>query len=196
MRLLRAATATPGNRFVLGGFKHELRPWRGKWSPSRLLSSSSAVAPRSRQLERLRTEEFDLVVVGGGATGSGVALDAASRGLKVAMIERSDFGAGTSARSTKLLWAGSRYLVQALTRLVSPRFFRNPITAVKDFVAEFKMVLNCHRERTFLLSKQAHLTNWLPIAVPFDRWFIWPPPFGYYPAKKWWKHRDAWIRTN
>ena len=46
-------------------------------------------------------EEFDLVVVGGGATGSGVALDAATRGLKVAMVERDDWGAGTSARSTK-----------------------------------------------------------------------------------------------
>lgn len=44
------------------------------------------------------------------------------------------------------------------------------------------MVLNCHRERTFLLTMQPHLTKWLPIAVPMDRWLLWPPPFGYPPA--------------
>ena len=49
-------------------------------------------------------------------------------------------------------------------------------------MGDFKMVLNCHRERTFLLTQQPHLTNWLPIAVPLDRWLLWPAPFGYYPA--------------
>ena len=75
-------------------------------------------------------EEFDLVVVGGGATGSGVALDAATRGLKVAMVERDDWGAGTSARSTKLLWAGSRYLVQALVKLFSPASLLAPRSSI------------------------------------------------------------------
>jgi glycerol-3-phosphate dehydrogenase len=58
---------------------------------------------RSDNLKRLQNEVFDLVVVGGGATGSAVALDGASRGLKVALVERNDFSSGTSSRSTKLL---------------------------------------------------------------------------------------------
>lgn len=44
------------------------------------------------------------------------------------------------------------------------------------------MVMNCHRERKFLLDTQPHLTNWLPIAVPLKTWIMWPPPFGYPPA--------------
>lgn len=44
------------------------------------------------------------------------------------------------------------------------------------------MVLNCHRERRFLLERQPHLTSWLPIAVPLTSWIVWPPPFGFPPA--------------
>lgn len=65
---------------------------------------------RSRQLERLATELFDVLVIGGGVTGCGIALDAASRGLSVALIEKRDFAAGTSSRSSKLIHGGLRYL--------------------------------------------------------------------------------------
>src|SRR5512141_2354091 len=65
---------------------------------------------RGRQLERLSTELFDVLVVGGGVTGCGIALDAASRGLSVALIEKRDFAAGTSSRSSKLIHGGLRYL--------------------------------------------------------------------------------------
>ena len=65
---------------------------------------------REEAIERLCTETFDILVIGGGATGAGVALEAASRGLKVALVERDDFGAGTSSRSTKLIHGGVRYL--------------------------------------------------------------------------------------
>jgi glycerol-3-phosphate dehydrogenase len=65
---------------------------------------------RSRQLERLSSELFDVLVVGGGVTGCGIALDAASRGLSVALIEKRDFAAGTSSRSSKLIHGGLRYL--------------------------------------------------------------------------------------
>ena len=61
---------------------------------------------RSRSIESLRDETFDLVVVGGGVTGAGVVLDAASRGLRAALIERDDFASGTSSKSSKLAHGG------------------------------------------------------------------------------------------
>lgn len=64
-----------------------------------------------------KSEEYDLLVIGGGATGTGVALDAATRGLKVAMVERDDFAAGTSSKSTKLVHGGVRYLEKAVWEL-------------------------------------------------------------------------------
>lgn len=60
---------------------------------------------------------YDLLVIGGGATGSGIALDAATRGLKVALVERDDFSSGTSSKSTKLVHGGVRYLEKAVWEL-------------------------------------------------------------------------------
>ena len=62
-------------------------------------------------------EPYDLLVIGGGATGSGIALDAATRGLKVALVERDDFSSGTSSKSTKLVHGGVRYLEKAFWNL-------------------------------------------------------------------------------
>ncbi len=62
-------------------------------------------------------EAYDLLVIGGGATGAGIALDAATRGLKVAMVERDDFSSGTSSKSTKLVHGGVRYLEKAIWEL-------------------------------------------------------------------------------
>ena len=67
-------------------------------------------AQRSAKIDKLRTHTFDLVVIGGGITGAGVALDAASRGLDTLLIERNDFASGTSSKSTKLIHGGLRYL--------------------------------------------------------------------------------------
>ena len=67
---------------------------------------------RSDDLARMRTETFDLVVIGGGVVGAGVALDAATRGLSVALVEQRDYAAGTSSRSSKLFHGGLRYLEQ------------------------------------------------------------------------------------
>ena len=71
---------------------------------------SAARDTRKRQLQRLAGEYFDVLVIGGGVTGCGVALDAASRGLSVALVEKRDFAAGTSSRSSKLIHGGLRYL--------------------------------------------------------------------------------------
>ena len=65
---------------------------------------------RDRALEALAGEQFDIVVIGGGITGAGVALDAASRGYSVALVEQADFASGTSSRSSKLVHGGLRYL--------------------------------------------------------------------------------------
>ncbi|WP_430968218.1 glycerol-3-phosphate dehydrogenase/oxidase [Spongiimicrobium sp. 2-473A-2-J] len=67
---------------------------------------------RSKTVKKLASEVFDLVVIGGGITGGGITLDAASRGLKVALVEKNDFASGTSSKSTKLIHGGLRYLKQ------------------------------------------------------------------------------------
>lgn len=67
---------------------------------------------RQKTIDNLEREEFDLIVIGGGITGGGIALDAASRGLKVTLLEKGDFASGTSSKSTKLIHGGLRYLKQ------------------------------------------------------------------------------------
>jgi glycerol-3-phosphate dehydrogenase len=67
---------------------------------------------------RSRTEPWDLVIIGGGATGAGIAVDAATRGFDVLLVEREDFGKATSSRSTKLVHGGVRYLEQGNVSLV------------------------------------------------------------------------------
>ena len=73
---------------------------------------------RKQVLKTLQTETFDVLVIGGGATGTGIALDAASRGLKTALVEKEDFASGTSSKSTKLIHGGLRYLAQLDVGLV------------------------------------------------------------------------------
>jgi glycerol-3-phosphate dehydrogenase len=67
---------------------------------------------RQNNITKLKESEFDLLIIGGGITGAGIALDAASRGMKVALIEKNDFASGTSSKSTKLIHGGLRYLKQ------------------------------------------------------------------------------------
>ncbi|MGJ7922309.1 glycerol-3-phosphate dehydrogenase/oxidase [Neobacillus sp. LXY-4] len=74
---------------------------------------------RSKHIEKLTNESFDLLVLGGGITGAGIALDAAARGMKVAIVDMQDFSAGTSSRSTKLVHGGLRYLKQFEVKMVA-----------------------------------------------------------------------------
>lgn len=85
------------------------------------MTESSALNPAQRleDLDRMTQERFDVVVVGGGVTGAGAALDAASRGLKVALVEQRDYASGTSSRSSKLFHGGLRYLEQFNFSLVN-----------------------------------------------------------------------------
>lgn len=98
-------------------------------------SSALSSLNRSESVKKLETTEFDLLIIGGGITGTGIALDAASRGLKVALIEKADFSSGTSSRSTKLVHGGLRYLKQL----------------------EFGLVYEIGREREMLHNNAAHI---------------------------------------
>ena len=82
-------------------------------------SNSLDSRKRTETIERMASQVYDVLVIGGGITGVGIALDCATRGLKTALIEMQDFGAGTSSRSTKLIHGGLRYLKQLEFRLVA-----------------------------------------------------------------------------
>jgi glycerol-3-phosphate dehydrogenase len=82
------------------------------------LSTPRAALVGALQTAQQQSQFFDLLVIGGGATGLGVALDAACRGLKVVLVEGHDFAKGTSSRSTKLVHGGVRYLAQGNIGLV------------------------------------------------------------------------------
>jgi len=111
---------------------------------------------RAAALHRLATEEFDLCIIGGGASGVGCALDAALRGLKVALVERDDFAAGTSSRSTKLVHGGVRYLEQAFKK--------------GDF-AQLRQVQHGLRERHRVLTNAPHLARPLALLTPVFSWW-------------------------
>jgi glycerol-3-phosphate dehydrogenase len=110
---------------------------------------------RPEMLNRLhsRQSEWDVIIVGGGATGVGVAIDAASRGYDTLLLERSDFGKGTSSRSTKLVHGGVRYLEQG----------------------NISLVMEALKERGILRQNAPHLVSNLAFVVPNYDW--WEAPF-------------------
>jgi glycerol-3-phosphate dehydrogenase len=123
------------------------------------LSPMNMVPSRQIQINRLSRETFDLLVIGGGATGTGIALDAATCGLKVALVERGDFSSGTSSRSTKLIHGGVRYLESAIKHLDRK---------------EFHLVTDALHERKTLLTIAPHLTRPLPLVTPLYTWMDVP----------------------
>ena len=74
---------------------------------------------RRENLQSLQMNHYDLVIIGGGITGAGIALDAVTRGMKVALVDKGDFGSGASSRSTKMIHGGLRYLQKLQLRTVS-----------------------------------------------------------------------------
>ncbi|GBO07095.1 Glycerol-3-phosphate dehydrogenase, mitochondrial [Araneus ventricosus] len=110
---------------------------------------------RDEQLNALKnTPEYDILVIGGGATGAGVTLDSISRGLKTALVELDDFSSGTSSRSTKLIHGGVRYLQKAILQLD---------------LEQYRMVKEALHERANLLAIAPHLSYPLPIMLPIYR---------------------------
>ncbi len=110
---------------------------------------------RTDHLERLKTEHFDLLIIGGGASGAGCALDAAGRGLRVALVESGDFAAGTSSKSTKLIHGGVRYLEQAVKNA--------------DF-GQLKQVRHGLHERRAMLESAPFLARPLELVTPCTTW--------------------------
>ncbi|MGM1021079.1 MAG: glycerol-3-phosphate dehydrogenase/oxidase [Bacillota bacterium] len=106
-----------------------------------------AAQERTAVLERMEREHFDILIIGGGITGAGIALDAADRGLKTALVEMQDYAAGTSSRSTKLVHGGLRYL--------------------KQF--EVKMVAEVGKERAIVFENGPHVTTPERMLLPFHK---------------------------
>src|SRR3990172_4330591 len=113
------------------------------------------VMTRQETLARVRShaQAWDIVVIGGGATGIGIAVDAASRGYDVLLLEQSDFGKGTSSRSTKLVHGGVRYLERG----------------------DVPLVMEALRERGIMRQNAPHLVSDLAFVVPTYAW--WEGPF-------------------
>ena len=119
---------------------------------------ANAVQPLSTRRDALISQlsaqrQYDIAIVGGGATGLGVALDAAARGFSVVLVESDDFAKGTSSRSTKLVHGGVRYLAQG----------------------NISLVREALHERTTLLNNAPHLAQPLPFIMPSYHW--WETPF-------------------
>ena len=145
-----------------------------------LLDSALNNQQREEDLARLKTEVFDLLVIGGGVTGAGVALDGASRGLKVALIEAGDLASGTSSRSSKLIHGGLRYLEQY----------------------DFKLVKEALREREMMVTTLApHLVKPVSFLFPLTEKFrertyvgaglaLYDLLRGFKRALPWHKHLD------
>ena len=138
---------------------------------------------RTRALQRLQAapEPFDLAVIGGGATGVGIAVDAALRGYSILLVEQNDLGKGTSSRSTKLIHGGVRYLQQG----------------------NIPLVMHALKERGILLRNAAHLVHPLAFVIPCYAW--WEQPFygigmkvydllamrGGFPRSRWLLKKDV-----
>ncbi len=117
------------------------------------MTQTRCIREEMRDLAAARRQPWDMIVIGGGATGAGVAVDAASRGYAVLLVEQHDFGKGTSSRSTKLVHGGVRYLEQG----------------------NIQLVMEALRERGRLRKNAPHLVHDLPFILPTYQW--WEAPF-------------------
>lgn len=133
---------------------HSLFQGNHDFAASNTMNASLLSTSRAEILSRLeQNKTYDLAILGGGATGLGIAVDAVLRGWSVVLLESHDFAKGTSSRSTKLVHGGVRYLAQGNVSLVREAL----------------------RERAHMLRNAAHLAQPLPFVLPTFRW--WETPF-------------------
>ena len=139
------------------------------------IESPPVVTLRKELTDRLsQARQYDVAVIGGGATGLGVALDAAARGFSVVLLESHDFAKGTSSRATKLVHGGVRYLAQG----------------------NISLVREALRERTTLLANAPHLAQPLPFVMPSYK--FWEAPFMAWESRCMtpWLEKPDWAPRN
>ena len=137
---------------------------------------------RAEVLKRLANEEeYDVLVIGGGATGCGVAMDCATRGLRVALVEREDFASGTSSRSTKLIHGGIRYLAQAFQKSIPPQSVFDVFANLRFDRAYLDVVSADLEERAFMIQSAPFMTRPIPMMIPIYRW--WETPMMWVTGK-------------
>lgn len=127
---------------------------------------NSDQSERNSNINRLKNEDFDVLIIGGGATGAGAALNAANRGLKIGLVERGDFASGTSSKSTKLVHGGVRYLEKAVFNLDRQ---------------QYNLVKEALFERSQLFKIAPHLVKTLEIITPIYNW--WEVPYYWFGLK-------------
>ncbi|ANQ07618.1 Glycerol-3-phosphate dehydrogenase [Plasmodium coatneyi] len=126
----------------------------------------SPVKSRNEMISRLKKNQYDVLIIGGGATGAGLALDCATRGIKCALIDKGDFSSGTSSKSTKLLHGGIRYLENA----------------VKNFdLTELYFVWEALGERAHAMKIAPFMSRSVPIIMPIYKY--WQVPYFAYNIK-------------
>jgi len=128
---------------------------------------------RDQHLQKLKAgEKYDLLIVGGGANGAGVVLDAASRGLKCAVIDSFDFASGTSSKSTKMAHGGIRY-------------FQQMCHLQGDPIESYQLLRETLNERNYFLQAAPYLISELSLLIPsksafWTAFWYWPGAFGYH----------------
>ncbi|XP_012945829.2 glycerol-3-phosphate dehydrogenase, mitochondrial [Aplysia californica] len=163
-RLLYLAVAGAGGFYtatilypaVLSKYKAKSK----KPSQDEIQKMNAPLPLREELINSVKTQEMDVLIIGGGATGLGVALDSVTRGLKTGLVEKFDFSSGTSSRSTKLIHGGVRYLQKAVFNLD---------------IEQYRMVKEALGERANLLEIAPHLAYPLPIMLPVYQW--WQVPY-------------------
>lgn len=129
---------------------------------------------RDQHLNHLKDPavEFDMLIVGGGANGAGVVLDAASRGLKCAVVDSYDFAAGTSSKSTKMAHGGIRYFQQMMLLQGDP-------------IESYQLLRDTLNERNYFLQAAPYLIKELRLLIPspsafWTAFWYWPGAFAYH----------------
>ncbi|CDJ57099.1 hypothetical protein EMWEY_00030540, partial [Eimeria maxima] len=121
---------------------------------------------REEMITKMKQEQFDVLVIGGGSAGVGVLFDASTRGLKCCLIEANDFAAGTSSKSTKLIHGGIRYLQKAF----------------EDFDwGQLSLVCEALEERAHLLRAAPHIAQ--PLAILMPLYSLWKIPYCWFGVK-------------
>ncbi|KAH8372889.1 hypothetical protein KR009_007279 [Drosophila setifemur] len=161
-RLIQMAVMLGSSKLGQGSFGFEDRSSGAESVPQ----MKRELPTRNMCLEALGKTHYDILIIGGGAVGAGCALDAATRGLKTALVEAEDFGSGTSSKSSKVLHGGLRDLEQAISRID---------------LAAFRRVRSSLQERSRIENLAPHLSQPMPILLPVHNW--WEAPLYYMKLK-------------